>query len=46
MDRRETQASSGKIWNWLAADGRPVIFKFAVCEDRILLPYSKVTSIT
>ena len=46
MDRRELEASSGEIWYWLDSDGRPVIFKFSVCEDGILLPSSKVTAIT
>ena len=45
MDRRDTEASYGKIWHCLDADGRMGILKSVMCEDINLLPYGKVTYI-
>ena len=44
MDRTDPEASSGKIWHWLADDGMPGIFKFTVCKDRIVLSSGNVTA--
>ena len=45
MERREPEESSGELWNCLDSDGRPGIFKLAVCKDISLLPSGRVTDL-
>ena len=45
MERREPEASFGKICHWMDDYGRPVILKFVVCKDIIWLPSGRVTAV-